>query len=124
MTSLYLDIDDGPYGTNQFEYVSTREEFGTVINATRDLPVEKGVGDADEFEHLLKRFPVEHHPLLRLLYERGLSQQEAARVLGICRSKVSRNYREGMRSIGVEPGPFPARSSFLASTFRLTGRHQ
>jgi RNA polymerase sigma factor (sigma-70 family) len=106
VTSLYIDIDDGPYGTNQFEYVSTREQFGTVINATPDLPVEKGVGDADEFEHLIEQFPDEHQPLLRLLFERGLSQQEAANAMGLCRSKISRNYREAFRSIGIEPGPF------------------
>lgn len=72
------------------------ERYGTVLDCTPDPSAEAEMQAEEAFEGWLKQLPSKHAETCRQLYDRGLTQAEAAEALGCSQSRLSYMHREAL----------------------------
>jgi RNA polymerase sigma factor (sigma-70 family) len=78
------------------------EEQGQVIGITPERPVGTDVEAIEVFEDWLSRLPRTHAAACRLIYIEGMSQEEAAEVVGCSKSTLSRLHHDAITRLTRE----------------------
>jgi len=72
------------------------ENDGRVICVEDDETVGFDLESDEEFEAMMRRLPAKHAQICRLIYKQGLSQYQAAEVIGLSQSRLSYIHKESM----------------------------
>jgi RNA polymerase sigma factor (sigma-70 family) len=72
------------------------EEYGAVLNATPDDPIDLAAEAVDEVERWLGKLPRPHAATCRLIYLHGMTQPQAAAALGCTPSRVGMMHRQAL----------------------------
>jgi RNA polymerase sigma factor (sigma-70 family) len=86
-----------------FHYVPGDVEGGALMLMSREAPVGTDVESADQVEHWLAALPPRHAEACREMYVAGRSQTEAARRIGLVKSRVCTLHAEALELLRNSP---------------------